>query len=193
MIPTLFSKLSAGLSAIERLFLKLLIAALALTVLMNVLLRMFGITIAWADEVGIYAMILSGFVGASLMLRARIDPAVLLLHEFVSEKSRRFLHGLVSFVTAVFGLLLLYLCIRWFDPVEIARAGFDVGTFQANTFNFIYTDQTSVMAAPSFVFYFIIPFFSFAITIHAITNLFEDIGWLERPEDPASLKMDVVQ
>ena len=193
MIPMIFGKLSAWLSAFERFLLKFLIAALTLSVLMNVLLRMVGITIAWADEIGVYTMILSGFVGASLMLRARIDPAVLLLHEFMSSKGRWILHALVSALATVFGIILCYLCVRWFDPVEIAKAGFDATAFQAATFNFIYTDQTPVMAVPAFLFYLVIPFFAVAITIHALTNLFEDFGWLERPEDPAGLAMDVVQ
>lgn len=193
MIPKIVGKLSAYISAVERFFLKFLIAALTLSVLMNVLLRMFGITLAWADELGVYTMIMSGFVGASLMLRARIDPAVLLLHEFVPEKGVRILRTAVSVFTTVFGVILCYLCLRWFDPVEIAKAGFDVTAFQAATFNFIYTDQTPVMALPAFWFFLIIPFFAIAITVHALTNLFEDLGWLERPQDPAGLAMEVVQ
>jgi TRAP-type transport system small permease protein len=190
MIPRTLSRLSSGLSAIERLVLKLLIAAMTVSVLMNVLLRMIGITLAWADEVGIYSMILSGFVGASLMLRARIDPAVLLLHEFLPAKACRVLRIAVSALSACFGLFLLYLCIRWFDPVEVLRAGFDTMAFQAATFNFIYTDITPILRLPSFYFYLVIPAFALAITIHALTNLCEDLGWIERPADPAGLAMD---
>ena len=193
MIPKILSKLSAGFSAVERLLLKLLIAALTLSVLMNVLLRMVGITIAWADEVGVYAMVMSGFVGASLMLRARIDPAVLLLHEFLPPRACLVLRTIVSALSAAFGITLFYLCLRWFDPVEIVKAGFDIGTFQAATFNFIYTDITPVMGAPAYMFYLIIPFFAVAITVHALTNLCEDIGLVARPADPAGLAMDVAQ
>ncbi|MDX5403681.1 MAG: TRAP transporter small permease subunit [Rhodobacterales bacterium] len=193
MIPKTLSKLSAGVSVVERFTLKLLIAVLTLTVLMNVLLRMVGITLAWADEAGVYAMVLSGFVGASLMLRARIDPAVLLLHEFLPPKACRALRTAVSVVSAVFGITLLYLCVRWFDPAGIARAGFDVMAFQGATFNFIYTDVTPVMGAPAYLFYLIIPLFGLTITIHALTNLCEDLGLVARPVDPAGLAMDVVQ
>lgn len=193
MIPKTLSKLSAGLSAVERLILKLLIAGLTLSVLMNVLLRMIGITLAWADEVGVYAMVLSGFVGASLMLRARIDPAVLLLHEFLPPRACRVLRMTVSALSAAFGMILFYLCLRWFDPVEVIKAGFDTAAFQAATFNFIYTDITPVMGAPAFMFYLVIPFFAAAITIHALTNLCEDMGLIARPADPAGLAMDIVQ
>lgn len=193
MIPMTLSKLSAGLSAVERLFLRLLIAILALSVLMNVLLRMIGITLAWADEVGVYTMVLSGFVGASLMLRARIDPAVLLLHEFLPPPAVRALRTLVSALSALFGVMLVYLCLRWFDPVQMFAVGFDVNAFQAATFNFIYTDRTAITGTPAYLLYLIIPYFAVAITIHALTNLCEDMGLLTRPLDPAGLAMDVTQ
>ena len=193
MIPMTLSKLSAGLSAVERLFLRLLIAILALSVLMNVLLRMIGITLAWADEVGVYTMVLSGFVGASLMLRARIDPAVMLLHEFLPPPAVRALRILVSALSALFGVMLVYLCLRWFDPVQMFAVGFDVNAFQAATFNFIYTDRTAITGTPAYLLYLIIPYFAVAITIHALTNLCEDMGLLTRPLDPAGLAMDVTQ
>lgn len=193
MIPRTVSLLSTKISAVERFLLKFLVAALTISVLMNVLLRMIGITLAWADEMGVYTMILSAFVGASLMLRARIDPAVLLLHEFLPARGVRLLRTTVSALTTAFGFLLCYLSLRWFNPLAMAQAGFDVTAFQAATFNFIYTEKTPVMALPSYWFFLVIPFFAIAITLHALTNLFEDLGWLERPEDPAGLQMDVIQ
>ena len=193
MIPMTLSKLSAGLSVLERIVLRFLIAVLALSVLMNVLLRMIGITLAWADEVGVYAMVLSGFVGASLMLRARIDPAVLLLHEFLPPRACRVLRISVSALSAIFGTLLVYLCLRWFDPVQMISVGFDINAFQAATFNFIYTDRTAITGTPAYLLYLIIPYFAVAITIHALTNLCEDLGLLQRPMDPAGLAMDMTQ
>jgi TRAP-type C4-dicarboxylate transport system permease small subunit len=193
MIPMTLSRLSAGLSAVERLFLRVLIATLALSVLMNVLLRMIGITLAWADEVGVYSMVLSGFVGASLMLRARIDPAVLLMHEFLPAKSVRLLRITVSALSALFGVILISLCLRWFDPIQMLSVGFDINAFQAATFNFIYTDRTAITGTPAYLLYLIIPYFALAITIHALTNLCEDLGLIDRPADPAGLAMDVVQ
>lgn len=193
MIPMTLSRLSTGLSAVERLLLRVLIAVLALSVLMNVLLRMIGITLAWADEVGVYSMVLSGFVGASLMLRARIDPAVLLLHEFLPAKSVRLLRMTVSALSALFGVILIYLCLRWFNPMQMISVGFDINAFQAATFNFIYTDRTAITGTPAYLLYLIIPYFAVAITIHALTNLCEDLGLIDRPADPAGLAMDVVQ
>ncbi len=182
-------RLSAVLAGIERVLLSGLILAIAGLVLMNVLLRLAGITIAWADEMAVYAMILSGFVGASLMVRARIDPAVLLLHEVVSARVVRVLRGAVSVVVAGFGIGLLHLCWRWFDPVALMHAGFDIAAFEAATFNFIYTDTTPVTAIPSFWLYLIMPWFAASVTVHAFANLAEDLGLAARPDDPAGLDM----
>lgn len=190
MIPRTLARVSGAFVAIERLLLMALVAMIAILVLMNVLLRVFGVTIAWADEVGIYAMILSGFVGASLMLRARNQPAVLLLHEFVPEPVRRVLNVTVSMIASVFGVTMLWLCWRWFDPTSIAAAGFDVPTFEGATFNFIYSETTPVMSVPAFWFYMVMPWFALTITVHALANLSEDLGLTERPADPARLAMD---
>ncbi|WP_244888681.1 TRAP transporter small permease [Pseudorhodobacter antarcticus] len=178
---------------IERFLLQVLIASIAFFVLMNVLLRMIGITIAWADEMAVYAMVLSGFVGASLMLRARIDPAVLLLQEVLPKHLHHVLRAIVSGISASFGLVLCYLCWLWFNPAALVAAGFDVAAFEAATFNFVYTNVTPIMGVPTFFFFLILPFFAVAITVHALTNLCEDLGLLDRGQDPAGLFKDEVQ
>lgn len=162
----------------------MLIASIAVFVLSNVLLRLVGITIAWADEIAIHSMILSGFVGASLMLRGRIDPAVFLLHEILPGRIVKGLRIVISVLSAGFGIVLFYLCWRWFDPLGLIAADFDVGTFEATTFNFIYTDTTPVMGASSFWFYLVMPWFAVTLTIHAAANLMEDIGVVERVDNP---------
>ena len=175
------------MTALERGLLIGLVAAIAVLVLANVVLRSIGITIAWADELAVYSMILSGFVGASLMLRGRVDPAVMLLHEFTPARGIRLLRTIVSVVCLVFGIVLLYTTWRWFDPVGLIRAGFEIGTFEMSTFNFVYTDVTPVMGVPTFWFYLVMPFFGLTIAIHAAANLVEDLGWVERPENPAKI------
>lgn len=167
-----------------------LVLAIAGFVLMNVLLRMIGITIAWADEIAVYAMIMSGFVGASLMLRARNDPAVLLLHEMFPIAGRAAFRLIISLIATGFGLTLLYLCWRWFNPVALVASGFDITSFEGATFNFIYSETTPVMGLPSYWFYLIMPWFALTISVHGASNLLEDMGLVERPENPAGIEMD---
>ncbi|MFW5641265.1 MAG: TRAP transporter small permease [Roseicyclus sp.] len=187
MLARASQRLSAAVSRIERALLMLLMAAIAVFVLMNVLLRAAGVTIAWADEMAVYSMILSGFIGASLMLRARTDPAVLLLHEVMRQRGRRVLHLIVSVVCVSFGLFLLHASWLWFDPLGLARAGFDVSAFEMSSFNFVYTDVTPIMGLPAFWFYLVMPWFGLTVTIHALANLVEDLGLVARPVNPARI------
>jgi len=177
-------RLSSLVVAIERPLLGVLVASIAVFVLSNVLLRLVGITIAWADEIAIHSMILSGFVGASLMLRGRINPAVFLLHEILPGRIVKGLRIVIAVLSAGFGIVLFYLCWGWLDPLGLIAADFDVGTFEATTFNFIYTDTTPVMGASSFWFYLVMPWFAVTLTIHAAANLMEDIGVVERVDNP---------
>ncbi|KPQ05884.1 MAG: TRAP-type C4-dicarboxylate transport system, small permease component [Rhodobacteraceae bacterium HLUCCA12] len=175
----LLRRLSDALAVLERFILSVLIALLAVFVLMNVSFRLFDITLAWADELAILAMTLSGFIGASLMLRARTDPAVLLLHEVSSPGVVRVLRMIISALATGFGMVLLWLCWRWFNLPGLADAGFDVGEFEMSTFNYLYTEQTPVLGWPYFWFFLIMPWFAVTLTVHALTNLVEDLGLIE--------------
>lgn len=177
-------RLSAATVAVERVLLMGLIGAIALLVLTNVLLRMVGVTLAWADEVAVFSMVLSGFIGASLMLRGRIDPAVLLLHEVLPDGGVRALRIAVSATCLAFGLVMIHLCWRWFDPVSLTAVGFDVAAFEGRTFNFIYTDTMPVTGVPTFWAYLVMPWFALTLSIHAAANLAEDLGRVPRAENP---------
>lgn len=183
-VVRLLHALSAGVMRIERVLLMLLIAGVAVFVLMNVGFRLFRVTLAWADELAILSMTLAGFVGASLMLRMRIDPAVLLVHQIVRPAVVRALRVGVSLLAAGFGVVLAWLCWRWFDPAALVAAGFDVAEFEMATFNFIYTETTPVMRLPRVWFFLIMPWFAFTLTVHALANLLEDLG-LAAPAQPA--------
>lgn len=176
----LLRRLSDVLGQIERLALILLVAGVAIFVLMNITFRLFNITLAWADEMAILSMTLAGFVGASLMLRARTDPAVLILHETGSKRLVRVLRVIVSALAAGFGLVFMWLCWRWFNLPGLMAAGFDIGAFEMDTFNFVYTEQTPVLGLPYFWFFLIMPWFALTLSVHALTNLAEDLGLLER-------------
>jgi len=186
MLPIrLLTGLSALLTRIERLALMLLVAGIAVFVLLNVVFRYFGVTLAWADEMAVLCMTLAAFVGAALMLRARTDPAVLILHEMGRPGLVRVLRILISAVAAGFGAALCWMCWRWFNLPGLMAAGFDVGEFEMMTFNFLYTERTPVMGLPSWRLFLIMPWFAISITVHALANLAEDLG-LARGGDRAA-------
>lgn len=172
----LLRALSDGIVRIERILLMLLVFAVISLVLLNVGFRLFEITLAWADELAVLAMAWSGFVGASLMLRARIDPAVRLLHEAVGPLGVRALRVSVSVLASVFGIILIWLNWIWFNPPGLVAAGFDISTFEGTTFNFIYSGKTPVLVWPVFWFYLVMPWCALTLTVHALTNLAEDLG-----------------
>lgn len=175
----LLRRLSDLLTRVERVLLIVLIALVAIFVLMNVTFRLFNVTLAWADELAVLSMTMAGFVGASLMLRARIDPAVLILHEMLSPRAVRMLRAVVSLLAAGFGMVLGWLCWRWFNLPGLMAVGFDIGEFEMTHFNFLYTEQTPVLALPFFWFFLIMPWFALTLSVHALTNLAEDLGLIE--------------
>lgn len=174
-------RLSDMLGRIEKFVLMVLMAAVALFVLMNVTFRLFNVTLAWADELAILAMTLGGFIGASLMLRARTDPAVLLLHDNGPKALVRVLRIIISALASAFGMVLFWLCWRWFDLPGLIAAGFDVRTYEVATFNFLYTEQTPVLALPYYLFFLVMPWFALTLSVHALTNLAEDLGLIDPP------------
>ena len=188
MLPArLLRHLSDALVLLERVMLMALVLGIAGFVLTNVTFRAFRVTLAWADELAIMSMTLAAFVGASLMLRARSDPAVLLLHEVAGPWLLRALRILVSTLAAGFGGLLAWMCWRWFDLPGLSAAGFDIGAFEMATFNFVYSEVTPVMRLKTHWFYLIMPWFALTLTVHALTNLAEDLGLLDRRATDTSL------
>ncbi|HHX89274.1 MAG TPA: TRAP transporter small permease subunit, partial [Paracoccus sp.] len=151
----LLRRLSDALAKVERLALMFLVALIAVFVLVNITFRMVNVTLAWADELAILSMTLAGFIGASLMLRARTDPAVLILHEMSGKRVVRLLRITVSTLATGFGLVLFWLCWRWFNLPGLIEAGFDISVFEMATFNFLYTEQTPVLGLPYFWFFLV--------------------------------------
>ncbi|MGY6409728.1 MAG: TRAP transporter small permease [Alkalilacustris sp.] len=177
MLPArLLRGLSGLLVRVERVLVMGLVAGIAGFVLLNVGFRLFRVTLAWADEAAVLCMVLAAFVGASLMLRMRSDPAVRLLHQMVSPAAVRVLRAVVSAVAAGFGGVLGWLCWRWFDPAGLWAAGFDIDAFEMATFNFLYTETTPILRLPFWWFWLVLPWFALTLTVHALTNLAEDTG-----------------
>ncbi len=180
-IARLVRRTSDGLARVERVLLMGLTGAVALLVLLNVATRAAGYTLAWADELAVYGMVMGGFVGASLMLRMRTAPAVTIVYELVPDWAVRGLRTVVSTIAFLFGLVLIWLCWRWFDLGALAGAGFDVAAFEGQTFNFLYTERSPVLGARMIWFYVVIPWFALTLSVHALTNLVEDLGLIAPP------------
>ncbi len=174
------AKVSEGLLAIERLAIMGLMFLLSGLILLNVVTRYSGMPIYWIDESAVYSVVWLTFIGASAMTRLRLDFAVSMLTERLSERGQKMAKIIATGMVVVFGLSLTAMCWLWMDPVGIARAGFDAREFAGETFNFLYTERTQTLNWPTWVLYLILPIFAVSMTIHGLANLTEDIGLVPR-------------
>lgn len=173
---------SGAILALERLALMGLMGLLTLLILLNVITRYTGMPLYWVDEASVYTVVWLCFVGASAMTRLRLDFAVTLLTDWLSERNARRVKALATFGVLLFGLALLTMCWVWMDPVGIARYGFDAKAYAADSFNFLYTERTQTLNWPSWVVQLVLPLFGIGFTVHAAANLVEDLGLRPRAE-----------
>lgn len=176
--------LSAALMAVERLAIMGFMFLLTGLILLNVVTRYTGMPIYWIDESSVYSVVWLTFIGASAMTRLRLDFAVSMLTERLSERGQKTAKVIATGMVVVFGLSLAAMCWLWMDPVGIARAGFDARAFAGETFNFLYTERTQTLNWPTWMLYLILPIFAVSMTIHGLANLVEDLGLVP----PAALK-----
>lgn len=168
---------SQSILKIEKLLAGLFMGLLLGLILLNVVTRFFRMPIYWIDEASIFAMIWLGMIGASVMTRLRIDFAVTLLSDHLPEKGVAFLRALANVVSLAFALGLVAMCWIWLDPIGIASFGFDAGAYAAQTFNFLYTENTQTLEWPTWLVTIILPIFALTLTIHTLANLLEDLGF----------------
>jgi TRAP-type C4-dicarboxylate transport system permease small subunit len=167
---------SDGIAKLERLLLIASVAAILGLILLNVVTRAANASIYWVDEAAIYAMVFCTFVGASLLVRKRMDFAVTLLTDFAPRPIRRWVPPANSLIVLFFAGMMLWLCWEWFDPIAFAQAGFDPNKFFGTTFNDIYREMPSTIGVRKLWFYLVMPWFSATMAIHALANLAEDVA-----------------
>ena len=174
--------LSEGILAVEKVAIGLLMAALTLLILFNVVTRYTGFPVYWGDEAAVYIAIWLTFVGASTMMRRRLDFSMTILTEKLGPRAAHAAKVCATAIVCLFAIILGYMCWLWLDPVGIAAAGFDPRTHSGETFNFVYSDQTQTMGLPRWVFYLVLPVFSFTLLVHGLANLAEDLSLAPRVE-----------
>ncbi|MFK7752510.1 MAG: TRAP transporter small permease [Sedimentitalea sp.] len=151
-------------------------AALAASVtgliLLNVITRAAGNAIYWVDEAAIYAMVWMTFLAASAALHYRTAIAVTVVQEFVSPAVSAILGRCVDVVVFVFACALVWICLRWFMPFQLAAQGWDIRAFQGATFNFIYSEPTNTLGFKKAWVWLAVVLFTFGSLLHSAANLF---------------------
>ncbi|MEG4642602.1 TRAP transporter small permease [Paracoccus sp. APAP_BH8] len=175
-----FIRVSEGLLVVERHAVATLMALLSGAILLNVVTRYLGMPLYWIDELAVYCMVWLTFIGASTMTRLRLDFAVTMLTERLSPGAARVARVVATIVVVLFSIGLAVMCWLWFEPLGIARAGFDAREFAGQSFNFIYTERTQTLNWATWILYLILPIFALSMTVHGIANLLEDLGAVPR-------------
>ena len=145
----------------------------AVLILINVVTRALNNAFYWTDEAAITAMVWMAFLGSSFALGNRHLVAVTLLPDALPAQVRRYIAVATDLAVLAFALALLVLNWNWFDPLALARHGFDTKAFAGATFNFIYSETTNTLGIPKFWLWLVLPVFSFNITVNALANLLE--------------------
>ena len=160
---------------LERHLLTGLMGLLMALVMLNVVTRYGGFPLYWVDEASVYCVVWLTFVGASAMTRLRLDFAVTLLTDKLGAKAVRIAKAAASGGVLLLGLALLAMCWIYMDPIGLARYGFDAKEFAAESFNFLYTERTQTLDWPVWAIQLILPIFSVTLSLHALSNLIEDL------------------
>ena len=183
-VPEVVVALSGRWLRLEHKAIQGLMFLLSALILLNVATRYAGRPIYWIDESAVYSVVWLTFIGASAMTRMRLDFAVTMLTERFSERGAAIFRVVATLGVLLFGIGLLVMCWLWLDPVGIAQAGFDAREYAALSFNFIYTERTQTLNWPTWAIYLIMPLFALTMSLHALANLFEDLGLVEKQKLP---------
>lgn len=168
-------KTSDWIAGIEAFLLKILVAAVLMLMILNVASRAVNWSLYWVDELAINLMVVFAFVGSSLMFAQRRNFSVTLLSDAVSESLRRQMSIAVQCVNLGFALFLAYATWVWFDPVTMARSGFNLQIFFESTYNSVYQEVTNTIGVRRLWFFLVMPLFAFTLTIHSAACLLRDL------------------
>lgn len=167
----MLTRLSAFWARIELTAAALLAVGVTLLILLNVVTRTAGAPIYWVDEAAIYTMVWMTFLGASAAIEMRQQVAITILTDALPSGAQRVAAKLVDLAVFVFALAMVWFCWRWFNPLALAQAGWDVMAFQGATFNFIYAEPTSTLGVAKWLIWLVMPIFALGVLLHASAHL----------------------
>ncbi|WP_349358102.1 TRAP transporter small permease subunit [Stappia sp.] len=168
----MLDRISAFWAKVEMALAAWLAMAVSALILLNVVTRTAGAALFWVDELAVYAMVWMTFFAASAAIHHRQSVSVTLLQDLLPARGRARLSRAVDAVVFGFAVFMLWVCWRWYLPLDFARAGFDVSDFQSETFNFIYSEPTTTLGIPKAYVWSVMWLFAIGATLHSLANLF---------------------
>lgn len=151
-------------------------SAVTLLIVLNVVTRALNLALFWVDETAIYIMVWMVFLGTAVTLKRRQALMVTVLVDYLPAGLRRAVGVFIDLSVLLFALLLIAFAWNWYSPLELARHGFDVAEFSAETMNFMYQERASTFSLPKFWVWLIVPYFGLSVAFHTLANLWRDPG-----------------
>ncbi|UYV18262.1 TRAP transporter small permease subunit [Halomonas qaidamensis] len=183
----MLQRFSSRLARCEEIAAAALAAAVTCFILTNIAFRALGSPLYWISELAIYSMIWMTFLIAGAVFKRRQGIAVTLLSDLLPQTGRKLIGLWVDAIVLLFALLLVWLCWRWYQPLELAQAGFDTRAFQGHTFNFIYAENTSTLGVKKFWAWLIVPWFALSLSLHGWANLIQSLNqWRTPTQEPTA-------
>ncbi|CAH1042238.1 TRAP transporter small permease [Halomonas sp. TD01] len=174
----MLKQISHGLARLEVAVAALLAAAVTGLILLNIVTRALGSPLYWVDELAIHAMVWMTFLTTSVVLKRREGIAVTLFTDSLPPRFQVFSRFMVDALVLFFAGLMLWLCWCWYDPLTLWAVGFDVSAFQAESFNFIYSERTSTLGLPKYLSWLCLPIFSVSLGLHGLVNVVDSLKGL---------------
>lgn len=174
MVRTI-ARLSDAVARVERFVVRLIVIALPLMILANATGRALRTPIYWMDELAVLTMVCMAMLCMSLTLKSRDAVAVTMLVDAVPPAVMKAMKVTVDGLILAFGIVLLVLCYRWFDPITLMKLGFDTREFSGQTFNFMYQDTTTTLGVNKFWFWLVLPVAAFTTSLHALSNFLQTL------------------
>jgi len=97
------------LSKIEQYFIGILLLAIAFMLFINVVLRLFGSSLVWSEEVARYAIVWLTFIGSSVCVYKGAHIGVDAIMNVLSEKGKKILLLITILMSIIFTILFTYL------------------------------------------------------------------------------------
>jgi TRAP-type C4-dicarboxylate transport system permease small subunit len=168
--------MSDWIARAERGLARAIVLALPLMILANAAGRAVRSPIYWMDELAILTMVWLAMIGMSLTLKTRDAVAVTMVVDVMPPAVMKAMKAVIDALVLVFGVALLVLCYRWFDPLMLMRVGFNIREFSGETFNFMYQDTTATLGIPKFWFWLVVPLTGLTTSVHALSNLLQTLA-----------------
>lgn len=179
--PVYARRLSNRIAQVEAPVAGVLIAVVFALLILNVVTRAMTMPVYWIDELAIYTMIWSAFVGASLCLNKKSHIAVTLLLDMLPTRFSNIVLVGVNLLLISFFVIFAFVIWRWFDPLTMLTSE-SLTAFSQATFNFIYDEPTTTIGMRKIWFWLILPVFCLTGFLHSLANFVDVTSRLKRGE-----------